>query len=394
MKKIYALLLTAAVLINFTGCYDVEEISYTVAAIALGIDKGENMRYSISFQIEKSGSNTEENEEEKKKSELITVEAPTISAAYERANDMSSVHISIDNLKMVLLSEELCREGISGVVSELMCDMNLKNNAAMAVTATTAEEMLEKIAPEDEEYISSFYQRVLFNKYKITADFFLIEEVYFNLLSETGQDIMLPMVNYRESRDDANAEKLKIGAMRKEEGFETEFFGGALFRDGVMNGYLSELDMMAAALIYGDFKSQKVSVEYPEGSGEYVVIELKQQRAPSIETSKENGNISEKIKLKLTATYQYAGENKSYAEFNSRFTEYLKKEINALCMNLMEKTVKKEGADVISVGKRLRKCFWDNKSFEEFDYKNKISDGDYEVFVFLDMKNGGRFVFK
>lgn len=393
MKKIYALLLTATVLINLTGCYDVEEISYTVAAIALGIDKGENMQYSVSFQIEKSGSNTEENEEEKKQIELITVEAPTVSAAYERANDMSSVHISIDNLKMVLLSEELCREGIRRIVSELMCDMNLKNNAAMAVTATTAEEMLEKIAPEDEEYISSFYQRVLFNKYKITTDFFLIEEVYFNLLSETGQDIMLPMVNYR-GASGANEEKIKIGAMHKEEGFETEFFGGALFRDGVMNGYLSELDMMAAALIYGDFKSQKVSVEYPEGSGEYVVIELKQQRPPSIETKTENGNISENIKLKLTATYQYVGESKSYGEFNLRFTEYLKNEINALCMNLIEKTVKKEGADVISVGKRLRKCFWNNKSLEEFNYKNKISDGNYEVFVFLDMKNGGRFVFK
>ena len=103
MKKILAPVLAVLMLFNLSGCYDVEEISYTVAAIAVGIDKGENSKYRVSFHIEKAGSNEGEEEDsegnkENKKGGLITVEAPTVSSAYEMVNDLSSVHVSIDNL--------------------------------------------------------------------------------------------------------------------------------------------------------------------------------------------------------------------------------------------------------------------------------------------------------
>lgn len=391
-------LIAAAMILSLTGCYDIKEISYTVAAIAIGIDKGEKSNYSVSFQIEKSGTNSSdgEGEDEKKKSELITVEAPTVSAAYERANDMSSVHLSIDNLKMVLLSEEICREGIERVTAELMCDMNLKNNAAMAVTLTRADEMLGKIAPEDEEYISAFYQRVLYNKYNITTDYFLIEEVYFNLLSKTGQDIMLPVVTYRgfDETAETGESSVNLGSMRKEKGFETEFFGGALIKDGVMEGVLTEHDMLAASLIYGDLKAQKISVEYPRGTGNYVVLELKQQKKPKFSLNIKNGKVDEDITVFLAATYQFAGKEEKFSDFNPEFTENLREELEKICTDFIEETVKGCGADVISTGKRLKRCFMTNDEFDAFNYEEKLKDSSFDVTVLLDMRSGGRFIFK
>lgn len=382
-------------LTSLSGCYDVEEISYTVAAIALGIDKGENSKYRVSFHIEKAGSNEEEGEGEgkgEKKSGLITVEAPTVSSAYERVNDLSSVHVSIDNLKMVILSEDISREGIYPVISELMCDMNLKNNAYVAVTDSEAESVMEKIVPEDEEYLSIFYQRILYNRYKSETKYFLIEELYFNMLSDPGQDVMLPMAKVK--KETVPPGHLKSGILPEDGVYEVEFSGGAAFSDDRLAGYLSDDDMMAAALIYGDYKTEKISVEYPKDSGRYVITELSQQKKPFRRTEIRNGKVYDDTVLYLIATYQFADENENFGEFNPDFEKYLKDEIEKICSDFVNKTVHVYGTDTLSVGKRLKKAFLKNRDFEEFYSREKIQEGIYGTKVRLNVKSGGRFVFR
>ena len=334
MKKILAPVLAVLMLFNLSGCYDVEEISYTVAAIAVGIDKGENSKYRVSFHIEKAGSNEGEEEDsegnkENKKGGLITVEAPTISSAYEMVNDLSSVHVSIDNLKMVLLSAQISKDGIYPVISELMCDMNLKNNAYVAVTDEDADTVMENIVPEDEEYLSSFYQRILYNRYKAETKYFLIEEVYFNMLSFPGQDIMLPLARLKKANVPQG--RLRSGILPESENYEVEFSGGAAFSGGSLSGFFSDDDMMAASLLYGDFKTEKISFEYPEGSGKYIIVQLAQQKKPEKRTKIKEGRIYDDAVICLSATYLFADEGESFGEFTPGFEKYLKNEIKTLC---------------------------------------------------------------
>lgn len=396
MKKILAPVLALLMLVNLSGCYDVEEISYTVAAIALGIDKGENSKYRVSFHIEKAGSNEEEEKEDKdkggKKSGLITVEAPTVSSAYEMVNDLSSVHVSIDNLKMVLLSEAISKEGIYPVISELMCDMNLKNNAYVAVTDEDADTVMENIVPEDEEYLSAFYQRILYNRYKAETKYFLIEEVYFNMLSFPGQDIMLPLARLKKAN--VPQSRLRSGILPEGENYEVEFSGGAAFSGGSLSGFFSDDDMMAASLLYGDFKTEKISFEYPEGSGKYIIVQLAQQKKPEKRTKIKEGRIYDDAVIYLSATYLFADEDESFGEFDPDFEKYLKKEIVKICLGFVDKTMRTYGADTLSVGKRLKKSFLKNSDYLDFYSKEKIRNGDYSVTVRLNMKTGGRFVFR
>lgn len=396
MKKILALILAALVLFSLSGCYDVEEISYTVAAIAVGIDKGKEQKYSVSFHIEKAGSNEEEEEETEgkkggKKSGLITVEAPTVSSAYEMVNDLSSVHVSIDNLKMLLISADISREGIYPVISELMCDMELKNNAYVAVTDSDAVSVMESIVPEDEEYLSTFYQRILYNRYKAETKYFLIEEVYFNMLSFPGQDIMLPLA--RLERETVPQSRLKSGILPEGEDYEVEFSGGAAFSDGVLSGFLSDDDMMAAALMYGDFKSEKISVEYPQGSGKFVIVRLSEQKRPKRKTEIRDGKIYDNTVIYLSSTYQFASEGESFGEFTPGFENYLKSEIDGICNGFINKTVTDYKVDVLSVGKRMKRCFKTNAEFSNYYSKGKIRSAEIGVEVRLNVKNGGRFVF-
>lgn len=397
MKKILAPVLAVLMLFNLSGCYDVEEISYTVAAIAVGIDKGENSKYRVSFHIEKAGSNEGEEEDsegnkENKKGGLITVEAPTVSSAYEMVNDLSSVHVSIDNLKMVLLSAQISKDGIYPVISELMCDMNLKNNAYVAVTDEDADTVMENIVPEDEEYLSSFYQRILYNRYKAETKYFLIEEVYFNMLSFPGQDIMLPLARLKKAN--VPQSRLRSGILPESENYEVEFSGGAAFSGGSLSGFFSDDDMMAASLLYGDFKTEKISFEYPEGSGEYIIVQLAQQKRPEKRTKIKEGRIYDDAVICLSATYLFADEGESFGEFTPGFEKYLKNEIKTLCEEFIKRSVYIYGADTLSIGKRLKKCFLTNGEFAAFYKKEKVLSAEINVDVRLDIKSGGRFVFK
>lgn len=405
MKKINVLFLLSVMLFNLTGCYDVKEISYTVAAVAIGIDKGENMKYGVSFHIEKaddSGGGDEDSDsksnDKKKSSDIITIEAPTVSSAYERANDLTSVNISIENLKMIILSEDICKDGIFDVISELMCDINLKNNAYVATVEGKAKDILEEMDPEEEEYLSVFYQRILFKRYDTKTNYFCLEEVYFNLLSHPGQDIMLPKANYRgkeaSEEEKSKESSLNIGYIPKQEKHTMEFSGGMAFRDGKLAFYLDENDMTAAALIYGDFKSRKISLEYPPGSGKYVVIDLKQQKKPKKSIKIEDGVIKESINLSLSGAYQFVDENVTFGEFNLKFSDYLKEEINKMCTDFIRKSVFQYNTDIISTGKILRTQFKTNSEFNDFNYRDKMKNGVYQVTAELEMRSGGRFIFK
>lgn len=400
MKKLSAFLLLASTLITLTGCYDIKEISYTVAAIALGIDKGDSMKYKVTFHIEKSGSNVSDEGEKSKKpeSELISIEAPTVSSAYERVNGLTSVDISIDNLKMVILSKEICEEGIYDVISELMCDMNLKNNAYVSASYATAKEIMEAVNPEEEEYMSVFYQRILFNNYKSETKFFLIEDVYFNLLSYPGGDIILPLASLKGTENKALSEEgneaVNFGYIPKQDEHGVEFSGAAALSSGKLSGYLSENDMMAYSLLSGDFKTKKVSVEYPEGSGKYAVIEIKQHKKPRHETKIIDGEIISKANIYLSVTYQFVDEAVSYDEFNPTFSRYLKDEVGKMCCEFIEKTVYAYEMDVLSIGNRLKRCFLHNSEFEKFDYETRLKSGTYSVSARLEIRSGGRFVFR
>lgn len=173
-----------------------------------------------------------------------------------------------------------------------------------------------------------------------------------------------------------------------------EFSGAAELSGGKLSGYLSENDMMAYSLLSGNFKTKKVSVEYPKNSGKYAVIEIKQHKKPKHETKITDGKINDTTHIYLSITYQFVDESVSFGEFNPVFSRYLEGEIGKMCCEFIEKTVYSYEVDVLSVGNRLKRCFLHNAEFEAFDYASRLEEGAYSVCTGLEVRSGGRFVFR
>lgn len=379
MKRLLALAVLLPVFV-LSGCYDAKDIGYSVAIIAMGIDRAESGDYRVSFHIENRGNAGDEEGESSAGTDkdVIVVEGSTIDGAYQRANELTGVDMSLENLKMVVLSEAICQEGILEPVETLLIGSRIKNNAFIVAARGEAETILQLVEPEDEEYLSIYYEEILFNRYRSNTRFFFLEEVYFNLIGDPGQDILLPTVSI--AGNDSFSSPV-------------EFMGGAVFSKGRLSGYLGEEDMMMARLLTGSFHSKNIQVEYPEGSGRYVTVSLKQKRKPSIRAKIVDGQIEETIRVRLVGQYQTMRQKEDFQTFERNLTNQLRTDFEKRGEALMQKTIGTYHADICGVGKHLRLNFADIASFKAFDYESKLPEGRYKVDVEFSLRCVGRFTF-
>ena len=116
MKKYAKFSVITGLLLTLTACVGEEpnDIAYITA---LGIDKNENgFKYTIQFAnpTKISGGAAEQGGSGGNIVENITVEGPTIYSGLNSADAIVSKDLSLAHAKIIVVSEEIAREGLSG----------------------------------------------------------------------------------------------------------------------------------------------------------------------------------------------------------------------------------------------------------------------------------------
>ena len=401
MKKfILGVLIAAIILVSTGGYYDAREIAHTVSVIALGIDKGENMPYRVSFQIERTGTGDgadEESNEKEKSKDVISVEAPTVLSAFARANSINSVDLSVANVKMIIFSEDIAKSGIAGAVSEIAAATEFKNNSYLAVSLRRAEDILKNVSPEDEEYISVYYEHIVLRHFKSATPHFLLSETYFDIISEGGGDFVLPSVSEREkdgfenSFTDDTKSDLLAGMIPKESKHKVEFLGGAVFSEGKLKGYLTESEMLALSFAGSFFAPRDISVNYPEGSDNFITVRLKQPHNSKIKVN--SGKVlTAEISTGLSSGYEYMGKG-DYGNTSAEFTAYLECEIEKAMEDVLYKCMMEYSSDVLSLNKYGRLRFLTENEMEKYNLREKMKSGKINCRVKIKSERNGRFTF-
>ena len=391
-------------LVSTGGFYDAKEISETVSVVAMAIDKGENMPLRVSFHIESASGKEEKTEAkesedqgktDKKSKDVVTIEAPTILSAYARANSVNSLDLNIDNVKMVIFSKELSEEGLFTTVKELASSTEFKNNSYLTVSKGKAEDVLNNVSPEDEEYLSVYYEKIIFRHFRSATRNFLLSETYFSMIQEDGGDFMLPLVSVRENdgfensyKDDVNS-NLTAGMIPKESKHKIEFLGGAVFSKGKLKGYLTESEMLSAGFIMSFFATRDISVEYPQKSGKFVSLNLEELYESKFDIKTEE-NMKTKVKLYLKGTYEFITEG-DFNTLEKDFPEYLKETIKKDAEEVLKKCIFVYDADIFGIKKEAKKEFLTKKKMDEYKLFEKIKTGEFTVEVNLEMAENGRF---
>ncbi|QGG57317.1 Ger(x)C family spore germination protein [Paenibacillus sp. B01] len=192
-RRLAALLLAAALLLQATGCGFID-IDKRFFVVALSVDKSGNDKkpYRITIRLSIPNSKTEPGME---KSQIETIDAKEISEGLRILKSRVDKEIDLGHCKVLLLGEQLARDDISDAVEWMMRRRDIQSSAFVAVGQPDGRRILEQM-PLSERYSGN----TLFLTFggDATKSSFIRPIKLFDLfrrINEHGMDPYLPIVS-------------------------------------------------------------------------------------------------------------------------------------------------------------------------------------------------------
>lgn len=444
--KIIKILGTLILLLAVTGCYDANEPNDYAYVVAIGVDKSESLgQYIISIQFAKpvqiSGGGSEEGGKGGETLGLVTVEAPSIYSGINIANNIFSKRFQLSHTKIVVISEEIAKEGIDDIVYTIVRSIDLRPNMYMAVAPDGAKEYLASVAPEIEINPVKYYQLILENTYAEFVPKNVSQDIY--VYMESGEkEIILPLVsagNQQQEKNNSQGEQKgqenrsggnnggeqgnsgggsegskeqkkevdvpKTGAKTNYEGFEylikeyvagniaankenkSEAMGMAVFSKDKMIGKMSGIESEIYNLMNKKFE-YTYSTFYGEDFGTIVMM-VQQYEKPYINVRVSGKNPEIKVKVSMEGSLidvpnTNLMENDIYT-YEKRIEGYMKNAIE----KFLYRTSKDFEADIVGFGTYAKKNFSAYDDFEQYNWREKYKDAEFNVEVDFKIRRTG-----
>ncbi len=351
MKKLICIFLVALSSLSLCSCYDNQEIDTTAYVIALGIDKAEES-YNYTFQFSSplamggGGEITDTGDgEENTRVENIVIGAENLYEAREIVNNFLSKKINLSHLKMIAISEDTAKEGLSHHMAFLLREREVRPNTGMCITKGGAEDFLRGVNPSLEANTAEYYELVFENGAVLTAPKKLWEFVN---ESETFGTV-LPMGRVGESEKSADFKKEEI---KRVSSSKSEFSGLCMIKDYTAVGELSPEKSKIYGLITGEIPEAEIGIE-KNGKVHSVRLTPKGRNKISVRESEEDRTAVMRMTFSAEVTLS-GGEIRE-----KDIEEYLNKEAYAVFLE-----VQKANCDIFGIGNYVRgKC----KTVEEWE---------------------------
>ena len=139
MKKIITLIFV----ITLTGCWNYRELNEFAIVTGMAVDLEDN-KYKLSFLI----ANGNKNESQQAQTSILTGSGESIYDAYKDISLMSPKELYISHLSIVIISEDIAKDGISNLIDYLMRDPQSHQNFYMVVAKDSkASDVLSILSP-------------------------------------------------------------------------------------------------------------------------------------------------------------------------------------------------------------------------------------------------------
>lgn len=141
MRRIILLL---GVILLLSGCYDYRELNDMSVVTGIGVDYKDN-KYIVSLEVTKSIKDGSSNEIE---TVLYTGEDRNISNAFLNAKNSSDKYVYMEHVNVLLVSEDLCKNGIGKVLDYIVRDTSINSNYYMVMVDDPSKVLNKKLENE------------------------------------------------------------------------------------------------------------------------------------------------------------------------------------------------------------------------------------------------------
>ncbi|WP_127529623.1 Ger(x)C family spore germination protein [Paenibacillus kobensis] len=281
------LVMTVALLWPLTGCWDRRELNELAISVALGIDKVDD-KYQVTVQVVQPAEVASQKGGAGNYAPVVMYQTTgiTIFEAIRKMTITSPRKIYASHLRIVVIGEQLAREGIGNALDLLSRDYELRTDFFLLVAkGIKAEKVLKILVPLEKIPANKIYNSIRTSEKvwapvtAVTLDDFIMD------YESKGKN---PVINGIRVTGNAeigikkeNVEMIQPAARIKNSGI-------AVFRKDQMIGWLTEDQSKGYNYVINTIKSTVGHIQCPDGG--YVALEVVRSKS-KMKAAVQNGNL-------------------------------------------------------------------------------------------------------
>lgn len=405
VKKLFILFLILSIcLVSLTGCYDatgIEDLSY---AIAIGLDKGENnvLKLSIQFATPSQMSGGNEGSNQSEATTISTIESSSVSSGINLINSYISKKINLAHCEVIVISEELAKQGISEQISNIIDNIDIRPTCNIIVSKCSAINFLENAKPTLETITARYYEAAIrsseYTAYTASIELF---DFFAALKSKYVEPLaILAGINTKDTHKDPDGlNKFDIDSSYTasqtpiQDKTSLECMGLAVFRKDKLVGELNGIESVCYSILTNKLDNCMITIPDPLDNRESldVYIELQKNTETTVDLIDNSPFIS--VKIFLDGNIASSDETDIYSAINdlNQISNSVNKYIYSQVQSFLYKTAKDFKSDFVGFGKYAMKYYLTNEEWENSDWLENYQNAFFKVEVKSNIKSGELF---
>lgn len=412
ISRILALLISLSFIFVLSGCYDAIEIDDKVYVMAIGVDRGngESIRITIQYPTYKGGGGGEGGgggmsgggEEDSGKlegSNMDIIEVPTLLDGINLLNSTIARKISLTHIKLLVISEDLAKEGIGEYISPLVRFRDTRSNMQVLISKGKASDFIKENSPTIGDSLAKSVELRL-SQWENTGLFPTspLSEFYINAVSPYESAFAIYVgVNKTKKLEDSDKNKkdntkgYMAGELLHVGPSKMELLGTAVFSGDKMIGTLSSTDTLYFNMITGRLKKGMLTIPDPQAPHTYINLNFTMSRKPEIKGRVENNNAIINISLNLESDIsslpsKYRHESaENISKLNEEISKYIKEGIQMT----IEKTQKELKSDIFGFGHSISGSFKTIQEWENYNWLLKYPQSKIDLDINTNVRRTG-----
>lgn len=371
-KKIIYLSIIIILIPFMTGCWDMQEINQILFPYSIGIDlnEGEGERYVITItypNINAIGKNATQEER-------IHIVSTVASSVFEGATQLSTrlqYPFNFKMLRVLVLGKNITNDAgtVKEIIDGMSRDFSISKKVRILHAEDSAEDLLLSIPNAKRQEV--------------------IEGTLFSMLSGKRSTFRYTPITLTDFIREIDLSGVAI-APRAATGVEDiKFFGGAIFKDYKLIGYLDEVQNRALAILKGEWKSDLVVAPFEDMTISYMTTGSKLKR----KLIKSNEELKVRLEIRVEGALQeyIHKENPTLnnTELVRNMEKAIEKELTKETSQILELLQKEYKSDAIGIGEYISK--FHPKVWTEVgnDWDEVFADMDIEVDIDVKIRRRG-----
>ena len=398
IKNIFIIIVILVFMLAFTPSYRSLSIDNLAYVIALGIDKGENEKFKITFQFTTSSSTSESGSSGEKTPIIVnSVEANSIDKAINLMDAYMARELNLSHCRLFIFSEDVAAEGISNEIYTLANDTEIRPSANIVVTKNKAQEYISNSSPILENLITKYYE-IFPNSSKYTGYVYNVTlgDFFNHLTSSTCEPFAIlggvndnsPNSSTADKSSDVADIKSTDDSISAKRGSEN--IGVAVFKGDKLVGELTALETLCLSIIRGEVDSFLITIKDPQNQEETIDLMLSTENGKKIKVNIIKNTPYVTVDFKFTGRIYSMREDLKYLDSSvlDKISESANQYLETILTNYLYKTSTEFKSDINDIGKYCLSNFLTIQEFEKFDWNNTYSSSAFNVLVDTEIQSG------